>query len=74
MGYQYRGKIRDVSEPAPIRPTSTPGPKPRGFDPRKCGTRAGYKQHERHGQKPCAPCTAANTAYTSDYRAARRAA
>lgn len=70
MGYVYKGT---QPEPAPLRDASTPGPKP-AFDPAKCGTRKGYRQHLRHGQDACAPCTAANTASSSAYRAARRVA
>ena len=60
MAYTYGGKIHDAA-PEPRNP-STPGPKPKPFDPAKCGTAAGYMQHHRHGQEACAPCKAANTA------------
>lgn len=49
----------DAPEPVGSRLSSIPGPKP-VFDPLKCGTLPGYKQHHRHGQEPCGPCKAVN--------------
>lgn len=66
-GYVYKGTIRDV-EPAPVRDASTPGPKP-VFDPAKCGTMPGYKQHLRYNTDPCGPCRAANAEHSAAYRA-----
>lgn len=63
-GYVYKGK-----EPfAPQAPHAPRSGRPRTkavFDPSKCGTRAGYVQHRRHGQEPCLPCRVANAAYSS---------
>lgn len=67
MAYVYKGTVRDV-EPAPVRNASTPGPKP-VFDPAKCGTMPGYKQHLRHNTDPCDPCRAANAEHSATYRA-----
>lgn len=71
MGYRYRGTLRDVSEPAPTRTPSTPGPKPKPpvFDPDRCGTYYGYKQHEKFGIEKCQPCKDANAAVSRDYEA-----
>jgi hypothetical protein len=70
MGYVYRGTLRDVG-PAPVRLSSTPGPKPKVivFDPSKCGTYPGYQQHARTGTPKCQPCKDANAAYSRDYAA-----
>ena len=53
MGYQYRGKIRDVEEPAPSP---------------KCGTRAGYMEHQTKGTPKCRPCKDAHAAYMRHYK------
>lgn len=62
-GYIYRG-----DQPEPPRKAHAPrSGRPRTqamFDPSKCGTRAGYGQHRRHGQEPCPPCRVANAAYS----------
>ena len=79
MAYQYRGTIRDVTEPQPepakSRPKSKPGPKPRPgiFDPAKCGTYAGYKQHGAYGIEACQPCKDANAASSRSYEARLKA-
>ena len=73
MAYQYRGTVRDT-EPEDLLPDpSTPGPQRRPFDPAKCGTRAGFKQHARHDEDPCVRCVEANRAYQDAYNKARRA-
>lgn len=40
---------------------------------REHGTRAGYRQHRRREEEPCEPCRAANSAYSAEYEAGRRA-
>lgn len=73
MAYTYKGKLRDVSAPAPAEPRtpSTPGPKPKApvFEPSHCGTYRGYKQHEKTGTEKCQACKDANAAYSRDYEA-----
>jgi hypothetical protein len=61
MAYQYRGTQHDVVPEA--RNASTPGPKPKGFNPDHCGTYRGYKQHYRHGTEVCDPCREARREY-----------
>lgn len=39
------------------------GGKP-AYEPFGCGTRAAYVRHRNHGEQPCAPCRAANSAYS----------
>lgn len=34
------------------------------------GTYGGYREHQRHGENPCAACTAAKAAYDQRWRAA----
>ncbi len=64
MGYQYRGTIRDIEEES----TPTPAPRLGVFDPSKCGTYAGYRQHQKYGLMPaCRPCKDAQAAYSRDY-------
>lgn len=54
-GYKYRGTNHDTDTPLPrqINP----------FDPTKCGTYAGYRQHENTGTPKCRPCKDAATRY-----------
>jgi hypothetical protein len=33
----------------------------------ECGTRAGYKLHQRRNEKSCQPCKTANTEYTTEW-------
>lgn len=61
MAYTYKGDIHDAA-PEP-RTASTPGPKPKGFNPDNCGTYKGYKQHYRYGVEVCDPCREARRAY-----------
>ena len=66
MGYVYRGTIRDLDEPVDhvAKPRRAP------FDPGKCGTNAGYKQHQNHGiMPPCQPCRDAVAEYHRDLKA-----
>lgn len=67
MGYTYRGTVRDVVEEAPQRPVSPWKHKP--FDQSKCGTYAGYKQHQNCGVAPCQPCKDAAAAYQRELKA-----
>jgi hypothetical protein len=41
------------------------------FDPSKCGTRKGYRQHQNHGVEQCSDCKAAHARYMADYYRAR---
>jgi len=63
MGYAYRGANRETRPVKPLR-----------FDSSKCGTRAGYRQHQNHGIYICTACRAANTEYQNEYNRNRRAA
>jgi hypothetical protein len=74
MAYQYRGAIHDadVINDLPERRESK-GEEPAIFDPAKCGTTSGHKQHQVLGVPQCEPCLAANRAYHAEYRARRRA-
>jgi hypothetical protein len=72
MGYQYRGKIRDVEQLHEL-PAPAPKPKPvRVLDKSKCGTRAGYAQHARLGTKRCRPCLDAHNEYKREWLANKR--
>lgn len=66
MGYQYRGKIHDLDEPAtaPVAPGE--------FDPAKCGTYAGYKQHQKRGVPSCDACRAACAEYRRNWYHAKK--
>jgi hypothetical protein len=70
-GYTYKGS-------EPYKPPRAPGGRPPTgpwlFNPDKCGTNAGYHQHNRHEQKPCLECNEAHKAYDAEYRAKRKAA
>lgn len=74
MGYKYRGTIHDLEpvEPAPAPKAKPKKPRTGLFDPAKCGTHAGYKQHARHNTVACGPCKAANSAYGREYAARRK--
>lgn len=69
MAYKYRGdRTLDaavVEEPA--RPVRAP------FDPAKCGTYAGYRQHHNHDAAPCRPCKDAAAAYQRELKVRRAA-
>jgi hypothetical protein len=81
VAYTWDGKpeLRDTAPatvkltPAPVkpRPVRAPVARPRVFDPSKCGTHAGYKQHRRYGTDICDACRAANSAYHRAWRAAQ---
>ena len=70
MAYKYRGTKFDA-EPAPTRNDSTPGPKPGGFDPIKCGEYRGVKQHYRYNVPLCDPCKRAYSDYQKSHRDTR---
>lgn len=36
------------------------------FDPSKCGTRKGYRQHQNHGIPACQACKGAHNTYMND--------
>ena len=63
MAYVYRGTVRDI-EPEPIEPEKVPAV----FDPSKCGTLSGYKQHRKFSTSPCQPCKDAAAKYHREYR------
>lgn len=69
MAYQYRGTKTLATEQAPEEPLTVE----RTFDTAKCGTNAGYKQHQNFGNKPCQPCKDATAAYHREHRARRKA-
>lgn len=72
MAYQYRGTRHDLTAPLQQIPAGLPkkrGMKPRPFDPSRCGTRAGYKQHQRRDVEMCQPCQDAHNAYMAAYMA-----
>ena len=67
MAYTYRGTVRDQNtEPE----TKAPGAE---FDPSKCGTLAGHKQHRKFDTTVCQPCRDAFNAYYRDLRVRRKA-
>jgi len=74
VSYQYRGSKHDV--PAGISLITIPRPerKPLMFNIEKCGTKAGFRQHQNHGVPMCAGCRAAQAEYMRFYNAARNAA
>jgi hypothetical protein len=75
MAYVYKGTQRDLEPVEPYIPRKgKPGPKPKPlvFDPSKCGSQKGYKQHRRHGQEACDPCKAGNAAYHREWTKARQ--
>lgn len=61
MGYQYRGTIHDLNEPAYVPPR-----KHDGFEPDACGTYAGYRRHQKWGVPACQDCRDAMAAYSRD--------
>lgn len=66
MAYVYRGTTRDIEEET----TTKPRPRQRApFDPTKCGTYAGYKQHDNTGTPHCRPCKDAANKYVRELRA-----
>ena len=80
-GYVYRGagsesprEIRPAnwakSGRKPGRPKGIPMLKP--FDPAKCGTMPGWRQHRAHGQKECRACMDAQNEYMRQYTAKKK--
>jgi hypothetical protein len=63
MAYVFRGTNKYVP---PVKPLT--------FDESKCGTRAGYRQHQNHGIYICTACRKANTEYMKTYYKERRTA
>lgn len=60
MTYQYNG------------PETWNGPRQRlVFDPTKCGTRKGYRQHQNHGVPVCDDCRKAHNAYMNARNASK---
>lgn len=73
MAYRWNGapELADVEPVLTLVETPKRGPKPKTpvFNPSRCGTLSGYKQHRQHGQDACAPCKAAMAAYGREYAA-----
>lgn len=68
MGYQYRGTNHDV--PANLSLISA---RPRkSFDPSKCGTKAGFRMHQRYDEPLCDGCRKAQADYMRTYNQARK--
>jgi hypothetical protein len=65
VAYQYRGTTTVEEEPEIIH---APGK----FNPQKCGTMAGYRQHQKLGIGQCQPCKDACASYARDYYHRRR--
>lgn len=60
-GYVYRGTIFDVP--------AEPRKKRQGvFNPDSCGTRSGYKQHQRFREPACEKCLAACAEHMAEWR------
>jgi len=74
MSYQYRGTKHDV--PAGLSLVTPPRRERKGatFNRAKCGTRAGFRQHQNHAVDMCAGCQEAQADYMRAYYQARRAA
>ena len=73
MGYTYRGNIRDVDDALDVQPVPLSPWEHKPFDPAKCGTYAGYKQHQNCGVAACRQCKDALAAYHRDLRARHKA-
>jgi hypothetical protein len=54
---RYERSLRAHKRAAPAEPK----PLPKKREPAKCGTRAGYKKHQREKSAICGPCRQANT-------------
>lgn len=65
MAYIYRGTIHDLHETIQDERSDE-------FNQSLCGTRKGYRQHQRLEIPICEDCRDANTAYQREYMAARR--
>jgi hypothetical protein len=74
MSYQYRGSRHDV--PAGLSLVTAPRPQRKAptFNRAKCGTKAGFRQHQNHGVTVCPDCREAQADYMRAYYQARRAA
>lgn len=72
MAYKWNG-APELAETAPVLTTAAPKARPKPctgvFDPTKCGTPPGYKQHRKHDQEACGDCKAAAAAYGREYAA-----
>ena len=66
MAYRYRGtRTLDTEPDQPDEPFIGGHP----FDPAKCGTNAGYRQHQKFGEPACRPCKDGTAAYHREQRA-----
>lgn len=64
MAYTYRGTNRDTLDPTPAR---RPAVGKGEFNPDRCGTYSGYRQHQTHKSPACQPCKDAMAAYSREY-------
>jgi len=62
MSYKYKGANFEVID----EPLDTPVPAGQ-FDPYKCGTYAGYRQHQHLGMEACRPCKDAKAKKSAAY-------
>jgi hypothetical protein len=76
VAYKWNGapELAAAVEPVVELPQSVPAPLKAApvFDPSRCGTPAGYKQHRKHGTPQCDGCLAGNAAYSREYRDRRK--
>ena len=69
MSYRYRGTKTLAMEQEQEEPLKAE----RVFDPAKCGTYKGYKQHQNHKIPQCQPCKDAAAAYKHELAARHKA-
>jgi hypothetical protein len=74
VAYKYRGSNHDVPSGTSLITIPRHGRKPLAFNTDKCGTKAGYRQHQRRGIPMCNQCRNAQAEYMRGYNAVRRAA
>lgn len=77
MAYKWNGAPDLAVVVEPVAPTAdtpkdAPAKVPAVFDPSRCGTAPGYKQHRKFGTPPCDRCLAGNAAYSREYAARRK--
>lgn len=70
MAYQYRGTRTLATEQEPEEPLTV---ERAPFDPAKCGTYKGYKQHQNHKVPPCQACKTAAANYKHELAARHKA-
>jgi hypothetical protein len=74
MSYQYRGSKHDVPAGLSLVTAARPQRKTSTFNRDKCGTKAGFRQHQNHAVTVCPDCQEAQADYMRAYYQARRAA